>query len=103
MSGSSWERGDPCAGGPGWAAAPGGRLRTYTRAELAAHDGSDAARPVLIAYQGKVYDVTKSFPWAKGSHWGEVRAGEDLTGRLKESIHGEEMLARVPCVGVLVD
>lgn len=103
MSGSSSERGDPCAGDPGCAVAPGGALRTYTGAELAAYDGSEPARPVLIAYQGKVYDVTRSFPWAKGSHWGDVRAGQDLTGQLKESIHGEEMLARVPCVGVLVD
>jgi predicted heme/steroid binding protein len=75
-------------------------MRRYSRAELAEHDGSDPARPVLIAYQGKVYDVTRSFPWAQGRHWG-LRAGEDLTGRLKDSIHGEEMLQRVPCVGVL--
>jgi predicted heme/steroid binding protein len=75
--------------------------RRYTRAELARHNGADLALPVLIAYKGKVYDVTASFPWAKGSHWGDLRAGEDLTGQLKESIHGEEMLARVPCVGVL--
>ena len=76
-------------------------LRRYSRAELAQHDGSDASFPVLIAYKGMIYDVTASYPWAKGSHWGEHRAGQDLTGCLKESIHGEEMLARVPCVGVL--
>jgi hypothetical protein len=28
-------------------------------------------------------------------------AGGHLTGYLKKSIHGEEMLLRVPCVGVL--
>jgi len=76
-------------------------LRGYTRAQLARHDGSDPNIPVLIAYKGKVYDVTASFPWAKGTHWGDVRAGEDLTGRLKESIHGEEMLLRVPRIGML--
>jgi predicted heme/steroid binding protein len=65
------------------------------------YDGSDPARPILIAYQGKIYDVSKSFPWAKGSHWGEHRAGQDLTGRLKHTVHGEEMLERVPCVGIL--
>jgi len=75
--------------------------RRYTREELAIHDGTDPALPVLIAYKGKVYDVTKSFPWAKGLHWGNLRAGQDLSGRLKESIHGEEMLERIPCVGVL--
>jgi predicted heme/steroid binding protein len=30
-------------------------------------------------------------------------AGEDHTGHFKEAIHGEEMLVRVPCVGVLID
>jgi predicted heme/steroid binding protein len=75
----------------------------FTRAELARHDGTDAALPVLIAYKGKVYDVTESFPWARGTHWADLRAGQDLTGRLKESIHGEEMLSRVPCIGYLRD
>ena len=74
--------------------------RRYSRAQLAHHDGSDPNLPVLIAYKGKVYDVTASYPWAKGSHWGDHRAGRNLTGCLKESIHGEEMLLRVPCVGV---
>jgi predicted heme/steroid binding protein len=58
---------------------------------------------VLIGYKGRVYDVTRSFPWAKGMHWRDIRAGHDLSGRLNESVHGEEMLERVPCVGVLVD
>jgi predicted heme/steroid binding protein len=85
--------------------APGPRVpvQRYTGAELARYDGTDPTLPVLIAYMGRVYDVTASFPWAKGSHWGGLRAGQDLTGRLKESIHGEEMLARIPCVGELVD
>ena len=78
-------------------------LRRFTRAELARHDGTDPATSVLVAYKGKVYDVTRSFPWARGRHWGTHRAGQDLTGRMKETIHGEEMLARVPCVGVLED
>lgn len=75
-------------------------LRRYSRAELARHDGGDPNVPVLIAYKNRIYDVTASYPWAKGSHWGDHRAGRDLTGCLKESIHGEEMLLRVPCVGV---
>ena len=75
--------------------------RRYSRAQLAHHDGSDPNLPVLIAYKDKVYDVTASYPWAKGSHWGDHRAGQDLTGCLKESVHGEEMLLRVSCVGVL--
>jgi predicted heme/steroid binding protein len=71
----------------------------YSRAQLAQHNGSDPNLPILIAYKAKVYDVTASYPWAKGSHWGAHEAGQDLTGCLKETIHGEEMLLRVPCVG----
>jgi predicted heme/steroid binding protein len=71
----------------------------YSRAQLAQHNGSDPNLPILIAYKGKVYDVTASYPWAKGSHWGAHRAGQDLTGCLKGTVHGEEMLLRVPCVG----
>jgi predicted heme/steroid binding protein len=71
----------------------------YSRAQLAQHNGSDPNLPILIAYKAKVYDVTASYPWAKGSHWGAHEAGQDLTGCLKETIHGEEMLLRVSCVG----
>jgi predicted heme/steroid binding protein len=77
------------------------RSRRYSQADLARHDGSDPALPVLVAYKGRVYDVTASYPWAKGLHWAEHRAGQDLTGCLNETVHGEEMLSRVPCVGIL--
>lgn len=80
---------------------PSVSTRRYSRAQLALHDGSDPSLPLLIAYKGLIYDVTASFPWASGIHWGDHRAGQDLTGCLKETIHGEEMLLRVPCVGVL--
>ena len=76
-------------------------MRRYSTAELARHDGSRANVPVLIAYKDMIYDVTARFPWARGRHWGEHSAGQDLTGCLKATVHGEEMLLRVPCVGVL--
>lgn len=81
---------------------PASEPRRYTRGEIALHDGSVAGRPVLFAYRGKVYDVTASYQWAKGSHWG-VSAGRELSEQLCTSIHGEELLERVPCVGVLAD
>ena len=74
--------------------------RSFSRAELARYDGSDPNLPVLIAYKDKVYDVTESYPWAKGVHWGKHRAGQDLTACLDQTIHGEEMLLRVPCAGI---
>ncbi len=76
-----------------------GQWRRYSREELARHDGSDPNLPMLIAYNRKVYDVTASYQWAKGSHWGDHRAGQHLTGCLNRAGHGEEMLSRVPCVG----
>jgi len=39
---------------------------------------------VLIAYKGKVYDVTASYPWAMGSHWGahqQARTSQDVSRR----------------------
>jgi predicted heme/steroid binding protein len=86
------------AGGPPSA----GGLRRITRAELAECDGSRADKPVLIAYDGRVYDVSDSFMWQRGRHFW-LRAGADLTDRMPESIHDARMLDRVPCVGVLVD
>jgi len=103
MSGSSSVRVERATHGKEPRCGESARMRRYTRSELARHDGSDPALPVLIAFKGRVYDVSRSFPWARGVHWGVVRAGSDVSGRLKESIHGEEMLARVPCVGVLID
>jgi predicted heme/steroid binding protein len=77
--------------------------RRFTRAELALYNGRDPSLPVLIAYKGKVYDVTRSYPWAGGVHWARLYAGEDQTGKLIAAPHGEEMLQRVPCVGLLED
>jgi predicted heme/steroid binding protein len=89
----------------GWAGGgmPSPGLARYTPQELARHDGSDPDLPVLVAYEGRVYDVTGSYPWARGRHWGDHRAGRDLTARMDPRIHGTEMLARVPCIGILQD
>jgi hypothetical protein len=40
-------------------------LRRSLSAQLARHDDSDPGLAVLIAYNGKVYDVTRSRPWAR--------------------------------------
>ncbi len=69
--------------------------RVFTLSLVALCDGSDPRRPVLIAYPGRVYDVSESFLWMHGRHFW-LRANQDLTDRLKEPPHGEEMLARVP-------
>lgn len=86
-------------GGP--AAEPAGRV--FTRKELARYDGSVPGRPVLVAFEGRVYDVTESFPWRRGIHWACARAGEDATGKMARAPHDRGMLRRVPCVGRLAD
>jgi len=80
----------------------GGRpsARVFTLEELAEHDGRTPGQPILIGYKGHVYDVSGLFLWMTGQHFW-VHAGRDLTGRITEAPHGEEMLQRAKCVGTL--
>lgn len=73
----------------------------FTAAELAACNGGNG-RPVYIAFQGKVYDVSGSGLWEGGQHMGAHTAGGDLTGEFPDAPHGEEVFDRYPQVGVLV-
>jgi predicted heme/steroid binding protein/uncharacterized membrane protein len=77
-----------------------GKEREFTPAEMAAANGA-AGAPVLIAFRGKVYDVSGSSLWAGGDHMGLHRAGHDLTGEFPDAPHGEEVFERYPQVGVL--
>ena len=74
--------------------------REFTPAELAAGSGADGA-PVLIAFRGKVYDVSGSGLWEGGDHMDRHHAGHDLTGEFPDAPHGEEVFERYPQVGVL--
>jgi len=71
-----------------------------TSEELLSFDGKDG-NPVHIAFQGKVYDVTKSRLWVTGSHMKRHSSGKDLTGEITAAPHGPEVLERYPQVGVL--
>jgi predicted heme/steroid binding protein len=79
-----------------------GSSRQFTREELAQHDGQDGG-PLLIAYQGKVYDVSDSWQWRGGRHQVSNRAGSDQTRALEQAPHGPELLDRVRQVRILVD
>jgi predicted heme/steroid binding protein len=74
--------------------------RVFTPEELAQYDASSPDRPILIGYKGHVYDVTGLFMWMTGKHFW-LHAGRDLTGRMAESPHGEELLERARQVGIL--
>ena len=70
--------------------------------ELAQDHGRSGA-PAYIAFQGRVYDVTRSFLWQEGRHQVVHPAGKDLTGELEAAPHTADMLERVPIVGTLAD
>ena len=74
----------------------------YTLTRLAGFDG-DADRLAFIAYQGKVYDVSKSPLWKKGAHMQRHHAGNDLTPMLQQAPHGEEKVLAMPEVGRLTE
>jgi len=77
-------------------------MRTFTREELRNYRGQDGA-PVYFAYRGKVYDASRSWQWRGGKHQVVHEAGQDLTESLADAPHGEDLLARLPVIGVLVD
>ena len=77
-------------------------MREFTRDELRRHDGTNGT-PALIAYKGKVYDVSRSFLWQGGRHQAMHAAGADLTDAMADAPHGDDLLEGFPVVGVLVE
>lgn len=75
-------------------------MKEFTPEELSACNGENG-RPVYVAHEGKVYDVTESRFWKNGLHMRRHRAGADLTAEIGGAPHGPETLARFPQVGVL--
>jgi len=49
-------------------------------------------RAAYFAYKGKIYDVSKSEHWKKGTHFSKHSAGTDLTDMLKQAPHGEKKI-----------
>jgi len=75
-------------------------MKEFTPEELSSFNGKDR-RPVYIALQGKVYDVSQSPLWSKGLHMNRHPAGRDLAGEISAAPHGTEVFERYPQVGVL--
>jgi predicted heme/steroid binding protein len=75
-------------------------MRSFTRQELSRYDGRDG-RAALVAFEGKVYDVSASFLWQGGRHQVLHQAGQDLTAALREAPHGGDLLERFPVVGMI--
>ncbi|MBI5305717.1 MAG: cytochrome B5 [Chloroflexi bacterium] len=76
--------------------------RRFTKKDLAKYNGKHGAAS-FVAYQGKVYDVTRSFLWQAGTHQVIHTAGADLTAELAQAPHGAEMLEKFPVVAELTE
>jgi predicted heme/steroid binding protein/uncharacterized membrane protein len=74
--------------------------KEFTPEELASFNGKEG-KPVYIAFQEKVYDVSKSPLWSKGLHMNRHTSGKDLAAEVSAAPHGTEVLERYPQVGVL--
>jgi predicted heme/steroid binding protein/uncharacterized membrane protein len=75
-------------------------MKTLTQKELAQYDGKDG-KPIYIAHQGIIYDVSASKMWRGGQHMKRHNAGADLTVDIKAAPHDLTVLERYPRVGVL--
>lgn len=72
------------------------------RSELARYDGHTDELPILIAYKGRVYDVTGRRPWNGDKSWRRY-AGRDCTANVRAHPRHDSLLDSVPCVGMLED
>lgn len=77
-------------------------MRGFTVTELGQFRGGNGS-PVYIAYKILIYDVSASYHWRDGNHWSLHDAGADLTDELSDAPHSEEMLAKFPVVGRLIN
>ena len=76
-------------------------LKTYTKNQLALRNGQDRDE-IWVAYQGQIYDVSRSRLWRRGNHY-EHWAGQDLTTELdKDAPHTANVFDNFPVVGQLL-
>jgi predicted heme/steroid binding protein len=74
-------------------------MKEYTVAQLALRNGQDKDE-IWCAYNGIIYDLTRSRLWRNGKHY-EHWAGQDLTDELKDAPHTEMVFQRFDVVGKL--
>lgn len=74
--------------------------REFTVEELAEFNGEDG-KPVYVAVNGKVYDLSSAAPWAGGKH-NSLTAGQDLSSWFMNCHMGfTAVLEKYPFVGTL--
>jgi predicted heme/steroid binding protein/uncharacterized membrane protein len=75
-------------------------MKEFAAEELSSFNGKEG-KPTYVAFQGKVYDVTKSPLWAKGLHMNRHSAAKDLAREISAAPHGPEVLERYPQIGTV--
>ena len=75
-------------------------MKEFTAEELTSFNGKEGS-PVYIAFEGRVYDVTKSRLWLKGLHMNRHPAGKDLSAEISAAPHGTEVFERYPQIGTI--
>ena len=79
---------------------PGKVMKRFTEEALAEYNGKNG-KPVYIAHDGKVYDVSESKLWKTGLHMKRHESGQDLTMDIQAAPHEPEVLERFSQVGEL--
>lgn len=75
-------------------------MKEFTAEELSSFNGKER-NPVYIAFEGRVYEVTKSRLWSKGLHMNRHPAGRDLSAEISAAPHGTEVFERYPQIGTI--
>jgi predicted heme/steroid binding protein/uncharacterized membrane protein len=75
-------------------------MKEFDQQTLAECDGRDG-KPIYVARDGKVFDVSESKLWKGGQHMKRHQAGRDLSDQFPAAPHGEEVFERVAQVGTL--
>lgn len=78
----------------------GETMKEFTPDELAEYNGA-SGKPIYVAYDGKVYDVSESKLWRNGVHMKRHHAGNELTTDIQAAPHENDVLERYPQVGIL--
>jgi len=75
-------------------------MQEYTKRQLSLRNGQDMEE-IWVAYQGKIYDVSRSRLWRTGQHY-EHWAGQDLTDEFPDAPHNKNVFDKFNVVGLLV-
>jgi len=76
-------------------------MKIFTAQDLKENNGVDG-KPIYLAFQGKVYDLTNALLWQGGVHEGHS-VGVMVIEDLNEAPHGPELLQSFPIIGLYQD